>query len=104
MALNLTNDLDALFSVDEFCVAAKYIDEFGAETGITVIFDKPYSAVDSGFGEVAFSDANPSITAKSSDCTTMKYGERIEIDSVVWLIREIMPDFTGVTEITLERQ
>ena len=103
MAVETAADRAAMLNVDEHGIEATYIDEFGVETNFYGIFDNPYFAP-SGLGEVSFAESNPSILASSSDCTTMKYGERIEINSVVWVIRELMPDGVGMTEITLERQ
>jgi hypothetical protein len=104
MALNLNDDLVAMLSVDDFGVSATHINEFGVATTLEGIFDNSYSAVDSGMGSVTFADSNPTFTGRTVDFTEIKYGDKLEIGTVTWIIREIMPDGTGVTELTLEKE
>ena len=104
MAVETADDLAAMLAVDDgFGIAASHINEYGVESALTGIFDNPYFSANSGIGEVTFADSNPTFTGRTVDFTDIRYGDRLEIGSVVWVIREIIPDGTGLTELTLER-
>lgn len=104
MAVETADDLAAMLAVDGgFGVAATHINEYGIESALTGIFDNPYFAADPGIGSVAFAESNPTFTGRTADFTDIRYGDRLEINAVTWTIREIMPDGTGLTELTLER-
>jgi hypothetical protein len=104
MALSLTDDIDAILNVDEFATSATHTNEFDVSATVYGIFDNDYFSVDTGVGSVSMAETNPRFLGKTSAFTDIKYGDELEIDGVTWIIREIMPDGTGMTELTLERQ
>jgi len=104
MAVETAADRAAMLAVDDgFGVSASHINEYGVESTLTGIFDNQYFAADTGISGVAFAESNPTFLGRTEDFTDIRYGDRLEIGAVVWVIREIMPDGTGFTELTLER-
>lgn len=104
MAVETAADRAAMLDIDYgFAIAATHINEYGIESTVNGIFDNQYFAANSGMGSVAFAESNPIFTGETADFTDIRYGDRLEINSVTWIIREIMPDGTGFTELTLER-
>ena len=104
MAVETADDLAAMFNTDDWAVAATHINEYGVESTVNGIFDNSYFAADAGIGSVAFAESNPTFSGRTADFTDIGYGDHLEISGVTWIIREIMPDGTGVTELTLEKQ
>lgn len=104
MAVETADDRAAMLDVDNgFAEAATHINEYGIESTLNGIFDNQYFAADTGISGVAFAESNPTFVGRTADFTNIRYGDRLEISSVTWVIREIMPDGTGFTELTLER-
>lgn len=105
MAVETAADQAAMLDVDNgFAEAATHINEFGVSSTVNGIFDEPYSSVNIGIGEVDFSESNPTFIGRTADFTDIRFGDRLERDSVTYIIREIMPDGTGLTELTLEKE
>ena len=105
MALNLTTDLDFIYGENgDWARSATHINEFGVATTIYGIFDNDYMAVDTGIGSVAFSESNPRFYGKTDAFVEIKYGDKLEIGADTWIIKEIMPDGTGHTELALEKE
>jgi len=105
MAVETAADRAAMLDIDQgFAETATHINEFGVSSTVNGIFDNTHSSVNIGIGEVDFSESSPSFVGQTADFTDIRYGDRLEIDDVVWIIREIMPDGTGFTELTLERE
>jgi hypothetical protein len=105
MAVETAADRAAMLDVDYgFAEAATHINEFGVSSTVNGIFDNTYSSVNIGIGEVDFSESNPTFIGRTADFTDIRYGDHLELNSVTWIIREIMPDGTGFTELTLERE
>lgn len=104
MAVETADDLAAMFNVDEFAVAATHTNAYGVSTSVNGIFDNSYFAADTAIGSVAFAESSPTFTGRTADFPNIEYGDQLDIGEVTWIIREIMPDSTGVTKLNLERQ
>lgn len=104
MSVLTDDDLAALFNVNEFGASAVHTNANNVETTLKGIFDNTYFSADLATGSVNISESNPTFIGRTSDFSDLAYGDTLEIDSVTWIIREIMPDGTGVTELSLERQ
>lgn len=67
------------------------------------IFDAAHLSVDVGSG-VPVSSTNPILTCRSADLTNGgKEGDRLTIDGVDYLVRDVQPDGTGMTVLELEK-
>ena len=94
---------DRLIMLADFGVVATYTPVGGTASSITVIFDNQYEAVDAG-GGVAFAMQQPRVTCRSADVSGVSEGATMVIDSVTYIVRVVMPDGTGITELMLEAQ
>lgn len=94
---------DRLIMLADFGVSATFTPVGGSASNITVIFDNNYEAVDTG-GGVAFAMQQPRVTCRSSDVTGVSEGATMVIESVNYIVRVVMPDGTGITELMLEAQ
>ena len=63
------------------------------------ILDK--ESVEQSVGEAGIIEEVPVFTCKSSDVTDATFNDTLVIDSVTYYIKELFPDGTGVTRITL---
>lgn len=94
---------DRIAMLADFGVNASYKPLNGSARSIKVIFDDEYVPVDTG-GGIAFAMNQPKALAKSSDLTgTIENGSLI-IAGISYLIKIVMSDGTGITELMLERQ
>lgn len=94
---------DRLFMLSDFGVSALYTPVGGAQVSITVIFDNEYFPVDTT-GNIVFSMQQPKVLARTADLTGVVEGGQMVISGKTYLIRVIMPDGTGMTELMLEAQ
>lgn len=94
---------DRLFMLQDFGVDASFRASGTGSKTIKVIYDNAYEAVDAG-GTVEFALQQPRITCRSSDVDGVAEGDSLTIGSDSFLIRVIMPDGTGITEMMLEKQ
>jgi len=101
MAVETTDD--RLIMLADFGVAATYTPIGGTASSITVIFDNQYEAVDAG-GGVAFAMQQPRVTCRSADVSGVSEGATMVIELVTYIVRVVMPDGTGITELMLEAQ
>ena len=92
---------DRLFMLSDFGVSASYTPVGGSSSSIIGIFDNSYEAVDAG-GGVAFAMQQPRLTCRSADVTGVTEGALMTIEGASYIVRVVMPDGTGVTEIMLE--
>lgn len=90
----------AIFMAD-FGVPAVFAPDGGSSSNITVIFDNEYIPVDAG-ASVSFAMQQPKALAVSSDVPNVSEGDSILIGGVGYIIRVVMPDGTGMTEMMLE--
>jgi hypothetical protein len=92
---------DRLIMLADFGVAATYTPSGGSASSITVIFDNAYEAVDTG-GGVSFAVRQPRVTARTADVPNASEGDTLAVEGVTYVIRIVMPDGTGITELMLE--
>jgi hypothetical protein len=93
---------DRLVMLSDFGVTATYTHE-GNASEIKGIFDNEYEAVDVG-GSVPFAMEQPRFYCRTSDVPNVIDGDTLQINSVTYIVRVIMPDGTGITELQLEKQ
>lgn len=101
MAVEIADDR-AIFLAD-FGVTASYTPAGGSASDITVIFDNEYLDVDIG-GAVAFATQQPKVLCLSADVTGIAEGDQMVISGTTYIVRVVMPDGTGMTEVMLEAQ
>lgn len=94
---------DRLILLADFGVVALYTPVDGSQVSITAIFDNQYEAVDAG-GGVAFAMQQPKILCRSADVSGVSEGAGIVIGGASYIVRVVMPDGTGITELMLEAQ
>lgn len=103
MPVETAGDLAVMLDSDEFGVAATYTLAVGGDTPITGIFDMPAEIVERNAGpgiisaELTFQCASAALPAGAVA------GDTIEINSVNYTVRTVLPDGTGLTEIELEK-
>jgi hypothetical protein len=90
-------DLDQIFAND-FSVAATH-------NGVTVrgILDTPSRDISTG-GEVGVIGVVNTFTCQTSGVSSAIEGETMTISGVTYVLREVLHDGTGVTELVLEEQ
>ena len=94
---------DRLIMLADFGVSATYTPSGGTATAVTVIFDNDYIPVDTG-ASVAFAMNQPKAMARTQDMPSAAEGDAIVIGGVNYIIRVVMTDGTGMTEIMLEAE
>jgi len=92
---------DRLVMLADFGEAATFTPAGGSSSAITVIFDNAYEAVDTG-GGVSFAVRQPRVTARTADLPGVSEGDTLTIGGTAYVIRIVMPDGTGITELMLE--
>lgn len=75
----------------------------GTQVSIVGIFDNAYEAVDAG-GNVPVALTQPHVLCRTADVSAAQEGDEMVINSVTYVVRVIMGDGTGFTDIMLERQ
>lgn len=95
--------LGFFFSTNDFGTEATYTPLGGSSMSLVGIFDNPYLAADAG-GIVEFNATSPTFMATTKSLLGVSYGDEIEINSVTYMVREVMPDGTGMTTLALEEQ
>lgn len=94
---------DRLFMLADFGVDALYTPVGGAQVTIKVIFDNEFIPVDTT-GGVTFAMQQPKAVCRTADLTGTVEGAQMVISGVTYLIRVVMADGTGMTELMLEAQ
>lgn len=94
---------DRSYMLADFGVSVAYTPVGGTVKTITVIFDNEHIPVDAG-GNVPFSLQQPKALCRTADLTGTVEGGQMIINSTTYVIRVIMPDGTGMTEVMLEAQ
>lgn len=98
--LDTTTDIE--FLLNDFGVTVTYT-KGGDSKDIIAIFDNTYEAIDIG-GGVPFAMAQPRLYTRTSDLPLAADGDIITIQGVDYIVRVVMPDGTGVTELQVEKQ
>lgn len=101
MAVEIADDRAAFLA--DFGVTCAYTPSGGAASNITVIFDNEYIDVDTG-GSVAFAMQQPKVLCRSADVSGIAEGDQMVISGTTYIVRVVMPDGTGMTEVMLEAQ
>ena len=101
MAVETSFDRSAFLA--DFGVTATYTRSGGASTQVTVIFDNEYIPVDTG-ASVSFAMQQPKAMVRTSDVQDAKEGDILQVKSTTYVIRIVMDDGTGMTELMLEAQ
>jgi len=103
MAIENADSLAFFFTTNDFGTDATFTPAGGAARAIVGVFDNPYLGADAG-GMVEFSATSPTFTARDVDFPGVAHGDQLVIDATTYLIREVMPDGTGITTVMLEEQ
>lgn len=103
MAIETDDSLAFFFTTNDFGTDATFTPVGGSPSNIVGVFDNPYLGADAG-GMVEFSATSPTFTARDVDFTGAAHGDELVIGSTTYIIREVMPDGTGITTVMLEEQ
>lgn len=95
------DDLDIFFSNSDVAKTATYTPAVGTAKPVQVIFDAPFGLT-SAQGIDYQSDV-PAVTIKTSDVPSVGEGDTLTIDGVVFKVKEIQPDGTGISRIILSK-
>jgi hypothetical protein len=103
LATRLTGDLaEKFFNTDHFAVAGSYSNLANAGTHptnastVNGIFDNEYGEVN------GMAATRPVFMVESTDVSDATDGAKLTVNSVVYTIRVVQPDGTGVTTLILE--
>lgn len=89
------------FEADDFGTTAIYTPDGGQSATIEGIFDNNHEEVDAG-GGVPFSIRGPQFHTRTSNVPSADEGDTLEIGGIVYIVRVVMPDGTGLTMLQLE--
>ena len=98
MSIPFAADLANMFSTTEFAVSVSY--DGGTIKGI---FDNETVPVDAG-GIVPVHEEQPRLTLRTTDVSSIAFGQVMVVNSVNYKVREFLDDGTGVTIVSLEKQ
>jgi hypothetical protein len=101
MAVETDLERAVFFEVDDFGTTAIYTPDGGESVTIQGIFDNNHEEVDAG-GGVPFSIRGPQYHARTADVPQADEGDTLEIGGIVYTVRVVMPDGTGLTMLQLE--
>ena len=100
MAVESDTERAIFFDSDDFASSATFTDvSAGTSSTVKGIFDK--ESVEQAVGEAGIIEEVPVFTCKTSDVSDATFNDTLVIDSTTYYIKEILPDGTGVTRITL---
>jgi len=100
MAVESDTERAIFFDSDDFASSATFTDvSAGTSSTVKGIFDK--ESVEQAIGEAGIIEEVPVFTCKTSDVSDATFNDTLVIDSVTYYIKELLPDGTGVTRITL---
>jgi hypothetical protein len=101
MAVETDLERAVFFEANDFGVSAIYTPAGGDPVTIEGIFDDRHEEVDAG-GGVPFSITSPQFHTRTADVPGALEGDTLEIGGIVYTIRVVMPDGTGLTMLQLE--
>lgn len=96
MALENTSDYNAFFDITAHGVSAT----IGAGT-VNGVFNNEFFNIPV---DVGVDGSNPMFTCKTSDLTGVSRGDTVTINSILYTIRGIHNDGTGITTLVFEDQ
>lgn len=94
---------DRLIMLTDFGQTVSYTPSGGSASDVTAIVDNDYEAVDVG-GSVAFAIQRPRLTARTADVSTAAEGDTVSYGGDNYIVRVVMADGTGITELLIEKQ
>ena len=94
---------DRLIMLTDFGQTVSYTPSCGSAGDVTAIVDNDYEAVDVG-GSVAFAIQRPRLTARTADVSTAAEGDTVSYGGDNYIVRVVMADGTGITELLIEKQ
>jgi hypothetical protein len=94
---------DRLIMLSDFGVTATYTPVGGVETSIVGIFDNAYEAVDAG-GNVPVALTQPHFTCRTADVPNAADGDALVVNATSYIVRVVMQDGTGISDLLLEKQ
>lgn len=104
MAVESAADRASFLLAAEFGVSATFTHlETAAASAVTGIFDSDYLALEVD-GEAGVASRSPRFVCASADIATAVFGDTLAVAGVIYKMRVIKPDGTGITEIMLEKQ
>ena len=92
----LTNDLSGMLLATDFGTAVTY-----NNATIYCIFDREYTTVEVGNGEVGFESSTPIIYARHEDVSAATQGDRLTVDNVRYVVDQVENDRTGMVLLRL---
>ena len=100
MAVESDTERAIFFDSDDFASSTTFTDvSAGTSSTVKGIFDK--ESVEQAVGEAGLIEEVPVFTCKTSDVSDATFNDTLVIDGTTYYIKEILPDGTGVTRITL---
>ena len=100
MAVESDTERAIFFDSDDFASSATFTDvSAGTSSTVKGIFDK--ESVEQAVGEAGLIEEVPVFTCKTSDVSNATFNDNLAIDGTTYYIKELLPDGTGVTRITL---
>jgi hypothetical protein len=94
---------DRLVMLADFGVTATYTPVGGQASSVVGIFDNAYEAVDAG-GNVPIALTQPHFTCRTADVPNAADGDALVVSGVSYIIRVVMQDGTGISDLLLEKQ
>jgi hypothetical protein len=94
---------DRAIILADFGESVTFMPEVGANATITAIFDNAYEAVDAG-GSVEYQMVQPRLTVRTQDIPNIEEGDGFTVRGETYIVRVIMADGTGITELALEAE
>ena len=94
---------DRLIMLTDFGQTVSYTPSGGSAGDVKAIVDNDYEAVDVG-GSVAFAIQRPRLTARTADVSTAAEGDTVSYGGDNYIVRVVMADGTGITELLIEKQ
>ena len=94
---------DRAIMIADFGESVTFAPQHSASYTVTGIFDMQYNAVDAG-GSVEFAMSEPRLTVRTADVDGVIEGDEFIIRSLTYVVRIVMSDGTGITELALEAQ
>lgn len=101
MAVETASDRASLLA--DFGVSCVWTPAVGSPIPITGIFDYEYQQVEAG-GTQGFAMRAAKLLVRTADIPGVKDGTAISVEGVNHVVRIVMPDGTGMTELFLEVQ
>ena len=100
MAVESDTERAIFFDSNDFASSATFTDvSAGTSSTVKGIFDK--ESVEQAVGEAGLIEEVPVFTCKTSDVSNATFNDTLAIDGTTYYIKELLPDGTGVTRITL---